>query len=75
MNYDRLIRMVFNTLLRRLVRSGVNKGIDLAAGKGRAGGKRPKGQGADPAGAPARDARALAKRARRAARITRRFGR
>ncbi|WP_347313342.1 hypothetical protein [Defluviimonas sp. SAOS-178_SWC] len=66
MNLNRLLNIVINTVVRRLVNFGINKGVGYASRKG---GAKTADHG------QARDARALAKRARKAARITRRLGR
>jgi hypothetical protein len=69
MDFGRIVTMIVNTLLRRAVNAGVNKGISHFA----------KGKGDGPATADdkaqAAKGRDMAKRARQAARITRKIGR
>ncbi|WP_444452297.1 hypothetical protein ACTTAI_14880 [Rhodobacter capsulatus] len=64
----KLLQMVWNTILRRLLRLGVNKGIELAAGKGK-----PASQMTPAERKAAKSARQAVKRARQAAAITRRL--
>jgi hypothetical protein len=79
MNFDRIVSMFMRVIGRRLINGGINKGMALAARKGKS---------ATPAAASAKavpqsdaerqqtqSARDTAKRARQAARITRRLGR
>ncbi len=70
MDLGRIIQMVFNQVMRRAVNTGINKGIDLAARKGK-----PAGQMTADDRKQAASAREMAKRARQAAKITRRMGR
>jgi hypothetical protein len=70
MNANQIINMVMRMLGRRLINGGINKGIDLAAGRGK-----PAAEMTPEEHAQATQARQLAKRARQAARITRRLGR
>lgn len=68
MNVERLISMVFRMVTRKLLTRGVDAGIDLAAGRGRAGGDMtPEDR------QRAAQAKQAAKRARQAARLTRRM--
>lgn len=64
MNANQIINMVVRMVTRRLMRTGVNKGLDMMSK-----GKAAKG------GQPAPDARETGKRARQTMRIARRFGR
>ena len=70
MNAQRLINMIVNIVTRRLINFGINKGIDLAARKGK-----PKDQMTAKDQKQEKDARETAKRARQAAKVTRRMGR
>ncbi|MGB3313136.1 MAG: hypothetical protein WBB85_01890 [Albidovulum sp.] len=70
MNAQRLITMIINTVTRRLINLGINKGIDLASRKGK-----PRDQMTAEDRKQAKNAREIAKRARQAAKITRRLGR
>lgn len=70
MDVQRLITMIVNTVTRRLINLGINKGIDYAARRGK-----PKEQMTSEDRKQAKDAREIAKRARQAAKITRRLGR
>lgn len=69
MDFGRIVTMIVNTLLRRAVNAGVNKGISQFS----------KGKGDGPATAEdkaqAAKGRDMSKRARQAARITRKIGR
>lgn len=64
----KLLQMVWNMTLRRLLRIGVAKGIELAAGQGK-----PATQMTKAERKAAKSARQAAKRARQAAAITRRM--
>lgn len=64
----KLLQMLWNMILRRVLRIGVNKGIELAAGKGK-----PAAQMTPAERKAAKSARQAVKRARQAARITRRL--
>lgn len=70
MTFDRLITMVVNVVLRRLINAGISKGIGLWSRRGKASGPvvPPEARHHDAA-------RETAKRARQAAKITRRLGR
>lgn len=70
MDMNRLITMIVNLFVRKAVNTGVNKGIDFAARRGKAPAEMTPGERSQ-----AQDARELAKRARKAARLTRRIGR
>lgn len=70
MNLNQLLNMAINMVMRRLVNTGITKGIDLAARRGK-----PKAQMTAEDHNQASAARQTAKRARQAARITRRLGR
>jgi len=70
MTLDRIINMVVKSVVNRLVRLGVDRGIDAVAGKGKA---RDEMTGEERAAA--QGARATARRARQAARLTRKLGR
>ena len=65
-----LTAMIINTFVRKAVNTGITKGIDYAARRGKA-----PAQMTDADRDQARSARDLAKRAGKAARITRRLGR
>ena len=68
MSLEKLIQMVVNLVLKRLVNLGVTKGIDLVAGKGKPGAKMiPEERD------QAKGLRETVKRARQAAQITRRL--
>jgi len=71
MNMGRLINMVINQILRRVVNAGINKGMRTMS-KGQGATKSPNQPGSPSQAGTARD---TAKRARQAARITRRLGR
>ncbi|WP_444461447.1 hypothetical protein [Rhodobacter capsulatus] len=64
----KLLQMVWTMILRRLLRMGVDKGIELAAGKGK-----PAAQMTKAERKAAKSARQAVKRARQAAAITRRM--
>lgn len=64
----KLLQMIWNMILRRLLSRGVNKGIELAAGKGKA-----PSQMTPAERKAAKSARQAVKRARQAAAITRRL--
>lgn len=68
MDLNKLIQMVLNIVLRRAVNFGVNKGIDMVAGKGKAAAE----MSPEEREAAART-RAAVKRARQAAKITRKL--
>ncbi len=70
MNLNQLVNMVVNTVMRRLVNLGVNKGIDLATRMGKSDDEVTDDDRAQQAGA-----KETAKRARQAAKVTRRLGR
>ncbi|MFN6952517.1 MAG: hypothetical protein ACK4NE_07985 [Albidovulum sp.] len=70
MNFDSLIRMIVNVVLRRIVSAGINRGIGLSSRRGK-----PPGPAGSTEARHHDAARAIAKRARQAARITRRLGR
>ena len=70
MQIDRLFMMLLRRLLGPLLNRGIEKGIDLATG----GGKAPADMTPDER-ARARQGKQLARRARQAARLTRRAGR
>jgi len=70
MSLDRLINQLIRMVTRRAVNFGINKGVELAAGKGK-----PASQMTAAERKAAQDSRAAIKRARQAARITRRLGR
>lgn len=63
MNADRLIRMLFNRVLRRTANKGMNAGIDRLAGDSPEGKQR------------ARQSKKMARQARQAQRVIRRLGR
>ena len=63
MNADRLIRMLFNRVLRRSVNKGMNAGIDRMAGDS------PEGQ------QRAKQSKKMARQARQAQRVVRKLGR
>jgi hypothetical protein len=67
MDFGRIIQMVLNQFLRRTINTGISKGIDFAARKGK-----PAAQMTPEQRQQAASARQLAKRARQAARLTRR---
>ncbi|TKD18238.1 hypothetical protein FBT96_10765 [Rhodobacter capsulatus] len=64
----KLLQMVWSMILRRLLRVGVTKGIEMAAGKGK-----PAAQMTKAERKAAKSARQAVKRARQAAAITRRM--
>lgn len=70
MNLNRILNIVANVIVRRLVNLGIDRGLGWLRRRGGTGAATP--PGAKP---PAGDARALVKRARQAARIARRLGR
>ncbi|MCB2093507.1 MAG: hypothetical protein KDE11_03790 [Rhodobacteraceae bacterium] len=70
MDLNRLINMVIRQVLHRLVRTGVDRGIDLATRKGK-----PKEQMTPDERKQAQMGKDMAKRARQAAKVTRRLGR
>ena len=70
MTLDRLINIVVNTVIRRLVNAGINRGIALFSRRGKAAGPL-----IPPEAKHRQEARAAARRARQAAKITRRLGR
>ncbi|MEZ5911914.1 MAG: hypothetical protein R3D84_06545 [Paracoccaceae bacterium] len=70
MNLEGLIRMIVNTALRRIVNTGVNKGIDYAARGGK-----PKTEMSREERERARAGKANAQRLRRGLQIFRRFRR
>lgn len=70
MTFDRLITMVVNVVLRRVINAGIGTGIGLWSRRGKTSGP------VVPPEARQHDAaRASARRARQAAKITRRLGR
>jgi len=75
MDFGKLIQMVVNLVVRRLLHIGVNKGIDLLASKGKPAAPAAPDEPMTPAEEQAaKQARKAAKRARQAAQITRRLG-
>jgi hypothetical protein len=70
MTPDRLINMLLRQLINRLLRKGVNGGIDLAAARGK-----PREDMTQAERQQARAARQTAKRARQALRASRKIGR
>ena len=68
MNFNQIIDMLIRMVMRKLMNFGINKGIEMASGKG----KTPAEMTPEERKA-AGDMRAAAKRARQAARITRRM--
>jgi hypothetical protein len=70
MDVQRLVKMIVNTVTRRLINLGINKGINLASRRGKS-----KDQMTAEGRKQAKHAREIAKRARQAAKITRRLGR
>lgn len=70
MNIERLVTMVINTVTRRLINLGINKGIGAVSRKGKPADKRTAADKTQ-----SQTARETAKRARQAAKITRRLGR
>lgn len=70
MNFDQIINMVVKSVINRLVRLGVDRGINAVAGRGKA-----QDEMTDEERATGQDARATARRARQAARLTRKLGR
>lgn len=66
MTFDRLLNLIVNTLIRRLVNGGISLGL-------RRFGRKPPAPDRRGAGGQGADARATAKRARQAARIARRM--
>ncbi|MFD1880337.1 hypothetical protein [Paracoccus pacificus] len=78
MNFNQLINMFFRQLANRLMRRGIDSGINMMAG-GKSKQQRTPGQAqrrmTPEEAKQARDIRAATKRARQAARITRRIGR
>lgn len=68
MNLEKLIQMVVNQLVRKLVDLGVTKGIDRLAGKGKAGAQMTPEERDQ-----AKGMRETVKRARKAMQITRRL--
>lgn len=70
MTFDRLINIVINTVVRRIVNAGINRGTRWLSGRGRAA-----GPVVSPEEVHRKQARDTAKRARQAAKITRRLGR
>ena len=70
MTLDRILNMVVNIVMRRIINAGITKGIGLFSGRSRATGPET------PATEKHRQqARETARRARQAAKITRRLGR
>lgn len=70
MNLNQIINLITRIFVRKAVNSGINKGIDFAARRGKA------AKDMTPAEhAQANSAREMAKKARKAARVTRRLGR
>ncbi len=70
MTLDRLINMVVNVVMRRLINLGINKGIGMFSKRGK-----PSGPVVSTEAKHRQEARETAKRARQAAKITRRLGR
>ena len=70
MSIDRIITMITNQIMRRVINTGINKGISHFAGKGKPAAKLTQAERAQSA-----DGREMAKRARQAAKLTRRLGR
>ncbi len=70
MTLDRIVNMVVNVVMRRLINAGINRGVGLFSRRGKAAAP------VIPAGEKHRqEAREAARRARQAAKITRRLGR
>jgi hypothetical protein len=70
MDLNGILKMISNIFVRKAVNAGINKGINLAAGKGK-----PEAQMTAAERSTANKARETAKLARKAARVTRRMGR
>lgn len=70
MTFDQIINMAVKSVINRLVRLGVDRGIDAVAGKGKS-----RDAMTDEERAAAADAAAGAQRARQAARLARRTDR
>ncbi|MFZ1727943.1 MAG: hypothetical protein WBO29_09770 [Albidovulum sp.] len=70
MDLNRLINMIIQQITRRLINSGINKGFDFAARKGK-----PKEEMTPEERKQAQMGKDMAKRAKQAAKITRRLGR
>jgi hypothetical protein len=67
---NQIVNMVMRLFGRRLINTGINKGIELASRRGK-----PAAEMTEAERAQAQNARAAVKRARQAARIARRLGR
>lgn len=65
---DQLLKMIFNRLTRGFVKTGINTGIDFAAGKGK-----PREEMTKEERAQAKEMRVMAKRAKEMQRVTRRI--
>lgn len=70
MDLSRLIQMIINTLMRRMVNKGVDMGINYAAKRGK-----PDADMTPEDHEQARAAKEMAKRARQAANLARKIGR
>jgi hypothetical protein len=70
MNLDRIISMIFNQIMRRVMNAGINKGISHFAGK-----SKPAADMTAADHAQGANGNEMAKRARQAAKLTRRLGR
>lgn len=68
MNLNQIINMLIRMVMKRLMNFGITRGIEMAAGKGKAPAEMTPAERK-----AAGDMRAAAKRARQAARITRRM--
>ncbi|MEZ5779453.1 MAG: hypothetical protein R3E44_13920 [Paracoccaceae bacterium] len=71
MNLNRLINMVVNVVMRRLINTGINKGIGWWSRRG----QKPAAPVTSTEALHRHEARETAKRARQAAKVTRRLGR
>ncbi len=68
MNFNSIIQMITNLLIRKVVNKGVDMGIDYASRRGK-----PAADMTPEDHAQAQSAKAMAKRAKQAARLTRRL--
>ncbi|MES2667857.1 MAG: hypothetical protein V4712_17355 [Pseudomonadota bacterium] len=68
MDVNRIVQMVLNLFIRKVVNKGVDMGIDYASRRGK-----PASEATPADQAQAKSSRDMVKRARQAARITRRF--
>lgn len=71
MDFNRIINMIINQLVRRGTNWGITKGIDLATGKG----KKPRSEMTPEERELEKKGRATADLARKTAKITRKLGR